>query len=72
MKGMEKLYEAVVEPDGRIRLDTPVQREKGLRILVTIPQTDLDSALSGIVLSSPSLSADWNNSEEDEAWSYLQ
>ena len=70
---MEKLYEAVVEPDGRIRLDKPIQRVKGLRILVTtIPQTDLDSALSGIVFSAPSFSADWNNSEEDEAWSYLQ
>ena len=68
---MEKLYEAVVEPDGRIRLDTPVQREKGLRVLVTIPQTDLETAISEIALSEPSLSADWNNPDEDEAWAHL-
>ncbi len=48
---MEKLYEAVVEPDGRIRLNTPVHLEKGLRVLVAIPQTELDTAVSGIALS---------------------
>jgi hypothetical protein len=69
---MEKHYEAVVEPDGLIHLDAPGYMEKGFRNLFIIPQTNLDTAVSGIALSEPSLSADWNNSEEDEAWSHLQ
>jgi hypothetical protein len=32
------------------------------------PAVDLEPAL----LSEPSLAADWNRPEEDEAWSYLQ
>jgi len=72
MKGMEKLYEAVVESDGRIRLNTPVHLEKGLRVLVAIPQTDLDIAESGIALSEPALAVDWNKPEEDDAWAHLQ
>ncbi len=69
---MGKLYEAVVESDGRIRLNTPVQLEKGLRVLVAIPQTDFDTAVSGIALSEPALSVDWNKPEEDDAWAHLQ
>ncbi len=69
---MDRLYEAVVEPDGRIRLNTPVHLEKGLRVLVAIPQTELETAVSGIALSEPALSADWNKPEEDEAWAHLQ
>ncbi len=69
---MEKLYEAVVESDGRTRLDTPVQLEKGLRVLVAIPQTDLDTTESGIALSEPALAVDWNKPEEDDAWAHLQ
>jgi hypothetical protein len=72
MKGMEKLYEAVVDSNGRIRLNTPVHLEKGLRVLVAIPQTDLDIAVSGIALSEPALSVDWSKPEEDDAWAHLQ
>jgi hypothetical protein len=72
MKGMEKLYEAVVESDGRIHLNTPLNLEKGLRVLVAIPQTDLDTAVSRIALSEPALSVDWNKPEEDDAWAHLQ
>lgn len=69
---MGKLYEAVVEPDGRIRLGSPLHLEKGLWVLVAIPKTELDTALSGIALSEPSHSADWNNPEEDAAWAHVQ
>jgi hypothetical protein len=69
---MEKLYEAVVEPDGLIRLNTPVHLEKGLRVLVALPQTELDTAVSGFALSESSLSADCNNPEEGKAWAHLQ
>ena len=69
---MEKLYEAIVESDGRIRLNTSVHLEKGLRVLVAIPQADLDTAVSGIALSEPTLAVDWNKPEEDDAWAHLQ
>jgi hypothetical protein len=69
---MEKLYEAIVESDGRIRLNTPLHLEKGLRGLVAIPQADLDTAVSGIALSEPALAVDWNKAEEDDAWAHLQ
>jgi hypothetical protein len=33
-KEMDNLYDAFVEPDGRIRLNTSVHLEKGLKALV--------------------------------------
>lgn len=71
-KGMENLYEAVVEPDGRIRLNTSVHLQKGLKVLVAVPRCQKDSAFSGIALSEPSLSKDWLNQDEEEAWAHLQ
>lgn len=71
-KDMENLYEAVVEPDGRLRLSSAVHLEKGLKVLVAVPRSEKDSALSGIALSEPSLADDWLNPEEEEAWAHLQ
>jgi len=71
-KGMENLYEAVVEPDGRIRLSASVHLEKGLKVLVAVPPSEEDAALSGIALSEPSLADDWLNPDEEEAWAHLQ
>ncbi len=71
-KVMENLYEAVVDPDGRIRRSTSVHLEKGLKVLVAVPRKDRDSALSGIALSEPSLADDWLNPEEEAAWAHLQ
>jgi hypothetical protein len=69
---MDHFYEAIVEPDRRIRLKTSIHLEKGLRVVVAVPDQDVDSAASGIELSEPTLSADWLNPEEDEAWAHLQ
>jgi hypothetical protein len=69
---MENFYEAVVEPDGRIRLNTSVHLEKGLKVLVAVQPNVNDSALCGIALSELSLSGDWLNPDEDEAWAHLQ
>jgi hypothetical protein len=71
-KDMENLYEAVVDTDGRIRLSTAVHLEKGLKVLVAVPRSHMDSTLSGIVLSEPALADDWLNPEEEEAWAHLQ
>jgi hypothetical protein len=69
---MDHFYEAIVEPDRRIRLKTYIHLEKGLRVVVAVPQQDVDSAASGVALSERTLSADWLNPEEDEAWVHLQ
>jgi hypothetical protein len=45
-KDMENLYEAVVEPDGRLRLSSAVHLEKGLKVLVAVPRSEKDSALA--------------------------
>jgi hypothetical protein len=71
-QAMGHFYEAIVEPDRRIRLKTSIHLEKGLRVVVAVPDQDVDSAPSGIALSEPTLSADWLNLEEDEAWAHLQ
>ena len=69
---MGNFYDAIVEPDGRIRLKTSIHLEKDLRVVVSVTGQDVDSAASGIALSEPNLSADWLNPEEDEAWAHLQ
>ena len=69
---MGNFYDAIVEPDGRIRLQTSVHLEKGLRVVVAVPGRAIDSAASGIALSEPTLSADWLHPGEDEAWAHLQ
>jgi hypothetical protein len=71
-KDMDNLFEAVVETDGRIRLNRAVHLEKGLKVLVAVPRSEMDSSLSGIALSEHSLAGDWLNPEEEEAWAHLQ
>jgi len=69
---MGNFYDAIVEPDGRIRLKTSIHLEKDLRDVVAVTTQDVDSAASGIALSEPNLLADWLSPEEDEAWAHLQ
>ena len=47
---MGNFYDATVEPDGRIRLKTSIHLEKVLRVVVAVPEEDVDSAASGIAL----------------------
>jgi hypothetical protein len=68
---MENLYDAVDESDGRIRLKKSVHLEHGVEVVVAIPGQIIESAASGIALSEPSLSVDWLNPEENEAWAHL-
>ncbi len=71
-KEMENLFEAVVETNGRIRLSRAVHLEKGLKVLVVVPRSEKDSALSGIALGEPALADDWLNPDEQEAWVHLR
>jgi len=67
---MIRTVEAVIDPNGHVRLLTDVQLPGPRRALVTI----LDDGVQGeetAVLSESAL-ADWSRPEEDAAWSHLQ
>jgi hypothetical protein len=66
-----KTVEAIIEPNGEVRLIEPIVVSSPCRALVTILEdapTDHDAAL----LSEAALAADWNRAEEDAAWAHLQ
>lgn len=66
-----KTVEAVIEPNGEVRLVEPVKIPSRRRALVTILEespTVHDAAL----LSEAALAEGWNRAEEDAAWAYLQ
>ena len=65
---MMRTVEAVVEPDGSLRLLEDVELQAGERALVTLLRAPDDATL----LSQPALAEDWERAEEDEAWAYLQ
>ncbi len=66
-----KTVEAIIEPDGEVRLVEPVRVSSPRRALVTI----LDEAPiihEAALLSEAALAEDWNRAEEDAAWAHLQ
>lgn len=69
---MENIFEAVVEADGRIRIQNPDHLKTGSKVFVSVPGDDPDSVISGVALSETALAADWLNAEEDAAWAHLQ
>lgn len=62
--------EAVVEPDGTLRLLEPVDVRAGARALVTFLEDSSPNETA--LLSQPSLAADWERPEEGDAWAHLQ
>ncbi|MBJ7899055.1 MAG: hypothetical protein GC158_03815 [Cyanobacteria bacterium RI_101] len=67
---MDKVFEAIVETDGRIRITNSVHLKEGSRVFVSVPSEENDSAVSGLLLSEKSLANDWLNPEEDMTWSH--
>jgi hypothetical protein len=51
---MDKVFEAIVETDGRIKLTSPQDLKRGCRVLVTIPSENEAPALNGLLLSEQS------------------
>jgi hypothetical protein len=66
---MLRTVEAIIEPNGEVRLSEPVQVSRSSRALLTI--LDVPFVDDVTLLSEPAL-ADWNRPEEDDAWAYLQ
>lgn len=65
---MLRTIEAVIEPDGHVRLLEPISVGEARRALVTI----LDGPADLTATSSEAALADWNRPEEDAAWRHLQ
>jgi hypothetical protein len=70
---MLKTVEAVIDPEGRVRLLEPLEVTGSRRVLVTLLPEAADEAgdLTSALLSEAALS-DWNREEEDAAWAHLQ
>jgi len=70
---MIQTVEAVVSPEGAVRLLKPVQ-VAGLRraLVMILDEEPLSVALECARLSEASLAEDWNRPEEDQAWAHLQ
>lgn len=71
---MLRTIEAVIEPDGRIRLLEAIDLSSARRALVTVLDESVEGADidSTALLSEPALAEDWDRSEEDAAWAHLQ
>lgn len=72
---MIQTLEAVIHPDGSVKLMQPINLPASRRALLTVleeeprvEEPDNEAAL----LSEAALATDWNRSEEDAAWAHLQ
>lgn len=70
---MVQIVEAVIDENGQVRLLESIHLPAARRALVTILEEDPALVVSETaLLSEPSLAEDWNQSEEDAAWSHRQ
>lgn len=70
---MIKTVEAVIDPQGGVRLLEAVSLPGQRRALVTIlDEEPVSLPHEAALLSEAALAEDWNRPEEDEAWSHLQ
>jgi hypothetical protein len=67
-----RTIEAIIEPDGHVRLLEPITVPVARRALVTVLDESADPADLTALLSEPSLASDWTRPEEDAAWQHLQ
>ena len=70
---MIRTIEAVVGPEGDVRLLQPVHLTEMRRALLTIlDEEPLTKVSECALLSEAALAEDWNRPEEDKAWAHLQ
>jgi hypothetical protein len=67
---VNKIYEAVTDDEGVLRLLEDVRLPRARRALVTVLGDD--PVPNEAALLSEAALADWNRPEEDEAWAHLQ
>ena len=66
-----KTVEAMIEPNGQVRLIEPVHVQSPRRALVTILE-EAPTVNGAALLSEAALAEDWSRAEEDAAWAHLQ
>jgi hypothetical protein len=66
---MLKTVEATIDENGHVTLREPVRLARSSRALLTILD---DSAVEDMAVFTQAALADWNRSDEDEAWEHLQ
>jgi hypothetical protein len=69
---MLQTVEAVIEPDGQVRLLEPIVVAESRRALVTVLPEPADAVANEAALLSEAALANWNSEEEDAAWAHLQ
>jgi hypothetical protein len=70
---MLKTIKAVIDSEGNVHLQEPVNLVGERHALVTILEDESRSSIpETTLLSEPALAVDWNRPEEDAAWSHLQ
>ncbi len=69
---MIQTVEALIDENGSVSLLEEVHLPVARRALVTILEQPATDRTETALLSEAALAADWNRSEEDEAWSHLQ
>ena len=71
---MLKSIEAIVHADGQIQLKEPVDLKVSHRAIVTILDEEAEppEISETALLSEKALAEDWDNPQEEEAWSHLQ
>lgn len=68
---MVRTVEAIIDPQGNVRLLEEVQLPEPRRALVMILEDRADVNETAL-LSERALATDWGRPEEDAAWSHLQ
>ena len=70
---MFQTYKATVDNQGNLKLPDNLVLPSGSKVLITILEESPGQQVNDeALLSEPSLAADWNKPDEDEAWECLQ
>ena len=69
---MLQSIKGIIDQNGELKLLEPIKLPHSRRVIITIlDEEPEDELISGALLSAPALSKEWDNVEEDEAWSHL-
>jgi len=69
---MLQTFRGIIDQNGKLRILESVQLPKSRQVIITILDDEpTDELLSLALLSEPVLAREWENAEEDEAWSHL-
>lgn len=68
---MLQAIEAIIDQNGILRLLEPVKLPKRRRVIITILDEEADEGANLALLSEVTLAKDWEQPEEDAAWSHL-